>query len=127
MRARTMLTLDYIESESILRLSGFTPADARRLMDACLALSQNQASHALHTQPWVRALDGVTLTMRVKTWNQDVLTVGPRAFEWSLTAGAWDNVAGLIEPFCESASNGFQWLNQASGDAEVLLSPQGDW
>jgi hypothetical protein len=122
-----MLTLDYIESEPILRLSGFTLADARRLMDACLAMSRNEAPFSLHAQPWVRAQDGLMLTLRVKTWNQDIRAVGPRTFEWSLTAGAWDNVAGLIEPFCESGSHGFQWLNQARDDAEVLLSPQGEW
>jgi hypothetical protein len=39
--------------------------------------------------------------------------------EWTLTAARWSNVAGLAEPFCETAhANTYQWL---SDDGKISL------
>jgi hypothetical protein len=48
------------------------------------------------------------------------------AFWWELTPGAWDNVAGLLAPFSQADSAGFQWLD-CCGDIKVLVSLDGCW
>jgi hypothetical protein len=55
-----------------------------------------------------------------------VLQVGPASFECGFTAGAWDNVAGLVEPFT-AGGGGFQWLAGSPGEASLLLTASGQW
>jgi hypothetical protein len=63
----------------------------------------------------------------VRSWDQSVVQLsGDSQFECGYTAGTWDNVAGLVEPFTVSGA-GFQWLAGAPGDAALLLSASGSW
>jgi hypothetical protein len=52
-----------------------------------------------------------------------VVKIGTNAFECGFTAGSWDNVAGLIEPFA-SGINGFQWLAHVPGEAALLFGEE---
>ena len=56
--------------------------------------------------------------------DQAVVRVGPSNFECGFTARTWDNVAGLVEPFCKDLK-GYQWLVRSPGDADVLMSASG--
>ena len=49
----------------------------------------------------------------------------PNEFSCGLTAGMWDNVVGLIEPFAHGAG-GFQWLAGGPGEAALLLTAAND-
>ncbi len=42
------------------------------------------------------------------------------------TTETWRNIEGLVEPFCEATTQGFQWLTEG-GDASLLLSTDGAW
>jgi hypothetical protein len=74
------------------------------------------------------SIDGCQLSAIAAKWNRGVLRSGSsNEFEWHLTANTWDNVAGLLEPFCVGDSkDGFQWIGSA-GDIEVLVTRDGKW
>ena len=50
---------------------------------------------------------------------------GPRSatawFEWVLSPDGWSNVEGLLEPFTESDTSGFQWLTNRGRVAVLIL------
>jgi hypothetical protein len=50
--------------------------------------------------------------------------VAPGAFACVLSEEAWDNMAELVEPLCESAAQGYQWLI-GSPRISLLLSRDG--
>ena len=52
--------------------------------------------------------------------------VTPQVFECALGREDWDNIAALLEPFCESDLTGFQWLVD-KGEIRLLFSCDGKW
>jgi hypothetical protein len=49
------------------------------------------------------------------------------AFQWKRSLEAWDQIAGLMEPFVvKSTGGGFQYLNDAEGP-EVIYSTRRAW
>jgi hypothetical protein len=94
----------------LIRLYDFTQAQARQLHAAfaCLATGATERIE-VHQLPFVEAVGNCRLTLTRSGRDQAVIQVGRLAeFECRFTAGTWDNVAGLAEPFAEGA-NGFQW------------------
>ena len=126
------MKLEFLSDESsvcpLIRLYDFTPAEAAQLLAAVTALADLRAQRvAIHELPGVEPVGGCRLTLRVRSWDQGVtLRTAPADFEYGLIAGTWDNVAGLVAPFTESAG-GFQWLDNASSEVRLLLSPDGSW
>jgi len=125
------MTLDYLYDGStgyrLLRLYDFTPAEAGRLLATVAALRSEAVERVeVHRLPFVAALGNCRLTLVRRAWDQAVVRVGPSAFECGFTAGTWDNVAGLGEPFAAGAA-GFQWLAESPGEAALLISVSGEW
>ena len=126
------MTLDYLANGSpdcpLLRLYAFTPAEARQLRDAVTTLATGTAKRVeVHRLPFVEAIGGCRLTLVVQRWDGAVVRRGePAEFECGFTAGTWENVEYLIEPF-EQEANGFQWLAGVPGEAQLLLSVSGGW
>jgi hypothetical protein len=58
--------------------------------------------------------------------NQGVRQAQALKFDCVLTPDGWSNVEGLLEPFCESNTTGFQWLTH-DGRIALLISPNGQW
>ena len=111
----------------LLRLHNFSPPEAEQLLAAVSRLASGAAERVeVHQLPFVEPVGGCRLALVRWPWDQAVLRVGPSAFQCGLTAGTWDNVAGLIEPFAENAG-GFQWLAGSPGEASLLLSVSGQW
>jgi hypothetical protein len=83
---------------------------------------------AVHDLPDVEALAGCQLVLEVGTQDLGVIPGrSPNSFRCILRDASWDNVAGLIEPFCEPGpSGGFQWLSDES-KVSLLLSRDGHW
>jgi hypothetical protein len=113
----------------LIRLYDFTPAEAGDLRGAVSELASEAVQRIeVHGLPFVDPVGGCELALVRKSWDQGVLRAGTSKFECGFTAGTWDNVAGLIEPFAEaSASFGFQWLAESTGEAALLLSVSGRW
>jgi hypothetical protein len=126
------MQLEYLATGSpdcpLLRLYDFTTLEARQLHAAIASLATEAAEHVeIHQLPFVKVVGGCRLTLVLSTRDQAVISKGPLPdFECRFTAGTWDNVAGLVEPFAVSA-RGFQWLAGVPGEISVLLSASGEW
>ncbi len=111
----------------LIRLFDFTPAEAARLGAAITALAAGYTERvAIHDLPGAVQVGGCELVLLRRPWDQAVVQVGPSAFECGFTAGAWDDVAGRVEPFA-AGGNGYQWLAGIPGEASLLLSASGEW
>ena len=125
------MQLDFLPHGSpdcpLIRLFDFTPNEARQLEELVSDLATGRVrSVALHELNWLIAAGEIELTFRTQGWDQDIIKIGPNAFECGLTTVTWENVAGLIEPFTES-SDGCQWLSSGPGEAKLLFSVSGQW
>jgi hypothetical protein len=106
----------------LVRLFAFTDAEAESLALAIGDLSMGLRERVeMNELPGVVAVGQCRLTLVRSAWDQNLVQSGPLALEVRLTAGTWDNVAGLMRPIAEG-SQGFQWL--AGG---LLISRDGKW
>jgi hypothetical protein len=111
----------------LLRLYQFTPAEAAQLFAALTRLASGTIPQvAVHELQDVDTVGGCRLTLLLRSWDQAIRRTGLAEFECALTAGTWDHVAGLVEPFARG-SDGFQWLAGTPGEAALLLSTSGQW
>ena len=125
------MKLEFIASGArdcpLIRFYEFSRPEAQRLRELLKALLDgSQKSVALDEQPGIEPIQGCRLTARLGELDQGVRQTGPSSFGWSLTSSGWDNIEGLLEPFCESDSAGFQWLTN-TGNISLLLSRNGTW
>jgi hypothetical protein len=123
--------LEYLPEGSpdcpLLRLFAFTSAEAGALKSAVADMAKRRAEPiAVHEMPGVFAVNGCKLVLRVQERDGAVVQTGLMAFECGFTAGTWDNVAGLLEPFANESS-GYQWLAGTPGEARLLISANGEW
>jgi hypothetical protein len=81
---------------------------------------------AVHAEAWVESVGGCRLALRRGTRNQGVREVDPLNFECVLSSGGWSNVEGMLNPFCDSRTAGFQWLTR-EGTVSLLISQTGQW
>jgi hypothetical protein len=111
----------------LVRVYDFSPDEVDRLCAALSALaSGEQQSSAVHALPGCEAVSGCRLVLRCGSKDKGLVQLPAlAAFECVLTAGSWDNVAGLIEPFL-GGGGGHQWV-VTSGDAKWLVSTDGRW
>jgi len=127
------MKLEYLPAGSLdcplVRLYDFDTSEAVKLRDVVCQLSNwSVDTIVIHDLPFVEPIDSCRLTMRVSKRNHGVsVLLAPSTLVCALSQCYWDNVVGLIEPFCEiRAEHGYQWLDD-SGDISLLLSPSGDW
>jgi hypothetical protein len=111
----------------LIRLYEFNQAEARSLRNLVRSLATGEAdSVALQGEVWAESVGGCKLTLRRGTRNQGVREVDPLSFECVLSSGGWRKVEGLIDPFCDSHTAGFQWLTR-EGSVPLLVSQSGQW
>ncbi len=111
----------------LIRISGDEPGVCLRLKRVFERLAQGGCGeYSLAEVEGVEPVRGCRLVARAGERDRGIIRQAGDGYEWVLTPGTWDNVAGLIEPFCSPGAAGYQWLHQA-GDVRVLLSPTGDW
>jgi uncharacterized protein (DUF433 family) len=94
-----------------------------------LDLIVEQYENGVTPEGMVRAYDTLALAdvhAVICTRRTAVRKTGPSKFACGFSAGMWDNLAGLVEPFMESASRS-QRLADMPGEAAVLLSASGQW
>jgi len=125
------MLLDHLPDGSqdcpLIRLYHFTQNEIKHLASQVEELAAERISRIeVHDLNYVTAIDECQLRFCLRNWDQAVLKTGPNSFQCGFTAGTWDNVVGLIEPFFTGA-NGFQWLAGMPGEAMLLLSPSGEW
>jgi hypothetical protein len=125
------MKLEFLASGSsdcpLIRLYEFDLPQIDALQQIALRLTRDStAVVALHSEAGIQQMNGCKLTLRQGERDHGVEQSAERTFEWTLTKGAWLDVAALIQPFRQPESKGYQWLNRA-GRIAVLLSHDGGW
>lgn len=128
-----MLQLEFLPSGCtdcpLLRISGDDPSACTQLMVAFQSLASGRSERiCINDLPGIESVGGCRLTAVISNQNRGVVQVGDsKAFKWAMTAAAWENNAGLIEPFAtQHRMQSYQWLD-SPGEIAVVLSPSGQW
>lgn len=130
------MKMEYLPDGSVdcplVRLYEFDQQQAVWLRAVFMSLaSSTNKDVSLHDESLVEAVDGCELVLRlgaksIGVWRKKRLWGKGIHLECTLTSGGWENVASLMEPFCEGDLNGYQWLDE-NGPVSLLLSPGGRW
>ncbi len=130
------MLLEYLEDadarvdKRVLLLYEFTPDGVETLRDAIDQLSRERSGDEprVDALPGVVAVDGSSLTATVGDVDLGVEPVagGGRQFLCVLTAGGWQRVCGLLEPFLHADGQGFQYLSE-EGTVEWIISHHRGW
>jgi hypothetical protein len=124
------MRLDFLPEGSpdcpLVRLSGFDPAEAGQLHEVLAGLASGEIDRVdVHELPFIEPIGGCRLVLSVDWWDRGIIRGdSPEDLACGLTAEAWDDIAGLVEPFAKGAI-GFQWLTRQG--ASWLISAGGDW
>lgn len=111
----------------LLRLFSFTSEGARDQRNLLYDLSSGTVKRlSLHKQPGIQSIDHCELDLCLGQKDKGVRQVSAATFECVLAPLSWDNMAGLVEPFCQANSTGYQWLCEKSG-IKPLLTHDGRW
>ena len=118
---------DASDDTPLVRLYAFDVVEASNLRNAFADLAtESTVSLELHNVDFIDAINDCRLTLMVHRWDQGLMKIGePATFRCALSAGTWDNIEGLTEPFTQPGDHGFQWLNDT--DTPLLLSSDGRW
>ena len=125
------MKLEYVPGGSpecpLIRLYDCGQSEAKQLRELVKSLANgDQKDVALHNEEWVESVGGCSLSLRRGNWNQGIRQSQTLGFECVLSSDGWSNMEGLLEPFSESNTTGFQWLTNG-GRVALLISPSGKW
>ncbi len=121
-----LLVGDSLE-DPIVRFSGFSVEEAKSIGESLRQLARDEiAGIEIHDLPCVEVVGNFRLLFRIAYADRGIRFLDSHTIEFALTAEAWGDVAGLVEPF-ESGSHGYQWLFHAPGCPSILMSADGDW
>jgi hypothetical protein len=123
--------LEYIHGGSkdrpLIRLYEFSTAEIASLRALLQSLARGSlTSVALHELEGVKAIRSCQVTLRLGRRDEGMRADKTDHFECVLTSMKWDNIMGLLEPFSQSNSTGFQWLD-TGGPISLLISRDGRW
>ncbi len=111
----------------LIRLYEFERAEVHQLRDLVKALSIGSRDNVpVHKEPGVEAVGSCQLHLRLGTNDQGIRQTRTGQFECVLSSSTWEKIEGLLQPFCESDTGGFQWLSE-HGDIALLISRDGEW
>lgn len=120
------MKLEYLADGSddcpLIRLFEFTPAEVQELRKLVRSLASGERqSVTLQHEAWAEPIGGCQLSLRRGNREQGVRQMELLKFECVLSSNEWSNVEGLLAPFCESDTAGFQWLTH-DGKVPLLIS-----
>ena len=111
----------------LIRLYSFTRAEVLRLREIVDQLVAERIQViALHDELGIKAIGGCHLELRLGKRDEGVVQPAPLQLECILSDEGWLDVSELMQPFCETNANGFQWLVR-KGPISLLLSVDGKW
>lgn len=126
------MKLEYVtdgpNDSGLIRLYDYVSSEVQELRKLTGELASGSRQRiSLNEEIWVVAVGGCKLILRRGERNSGVRQLGSALdFECELSADGWNNVEGLLEPFCTSSSTGFQWLTN-QGKISFLISLSGKW
>ncbi len=111
----------------LIRLYEFNQSEVRQLRQLVKSMvSGGLQDVALQNEVWVEPVGGCCLSLRRGNRDQGIRQSRTLQFECVLSPDGWSNVEGLLEPFSQSQTFGFQWLTHDAGVA-LLISRSGQW
>lgn len=124
------MKLEYLATGSpdcpLIRLFSFDSSEAQKLRNLVAMLSTRSSPQLdLNEHLSIQAVGGCSLSLRTGNQDEGIRRCGPTSFECVLTTNGWEQVEGLLAPFCESAT-GYQWLID-TGTIRLLISVTGKW
>lgn len=125
------MKLEFLRSGSpdcpLLRLFAFDQLQAAQFRDLCreLAAGKREALGIPDDFP-ADSMAGCRLKLKCAGAGNGIRQLSLSTFECVLNQTDWDNIAGLVDPFCESEAEGYQWLVK-TGQISLLLSHDGIW
>lgn len=107
------------------------PAAVTSLSNALRRLSESSESRlAIHELPGFSSVAGCRLFASRSGTDIGVKMIqSPNQFECFLRALSWENIVGLLEPFCHKeniTTRRFQYLDE-NGDIRLLISTERAW
>ena len=125
------MKLEYLPDGSadcpLIRLFDFDQSEVQRLRQLVKSLvAGDRQDVALQNEEWVKPVGECCLNLRRGNCNQGVRRAEALKFECVLSPDGWSNVEGLLEPFCESNTSGFQRLTH-DGRIALIISQTGQW
>ena len=114
------------------RIFGADPSGAVYLTEAFGQLADGLTEMiAVHELPGIEPIGECRFIARVGDEDRGLqASRAPGLYDMVLTPPGWDQVTGLVEPFCEPAHGDthFQWLSE-SGEVKLLIttSETGEW
>jgi hypothetical protein len=111
----------------LIRLCDYSQSDVHALSKIASELATGPRKQiALQSESWVVSVGGCKLIPQRGERDFGIRQAAPLNFECELSADGWNNVEGLLEPFCNPATTGFQWLT-SQGRISFLISNNGQW
>ena len=111
----------------LIRLYSFSRAETLRLKQIADQLSSGTLRQvALHEEAGVEPINRIQLFLEVGNRDQGIVQNTPESFNCILSVRGWLEVSFLLQPFCQSETNGFQWLVD-KGPISLLISKKGTW
>lgn len=125
------MKVEYLANEltdrPLIRLYEFNQTEVRQLRQFVRSLVAGDRERvALQNEAWAEPVGGCCLSLRRSDRDQGVRQMAPLQFECLLTSDGWSNVEGLLDPFVDSNTAGFQWLTH-DGTVSLLISQSGQW
>ena len=111
----------------LVRLYEYVPGEVRELEGIARKLAARACEQiSLQGEKWIVPVDDCRLTLQWGDGDFGVRRVGPLSFECELTVDGWRSVVSLLEQFCNSKTQRFQWLTQ-QGRISFLISLDGQF
>lgn len=125
------MKIDYLKEGSrdcpLIRLTAFQNEEIVQLCSLCSALALGVARNIhLQNYSWVELIGGIELVLRRANTDKGIQEpdMGYQ-FTLDLTAEAWLEIEGKLEPFIKDRT-GYQWLSE-QGPISLLISANGSW
>ena len=125
------MKLEYLadgpDNSGLIRLYGYNQTEVHELRKIAGELATGARERiSLDGESWIEPVRNCRLCLRRGSRNAGVRPLGSLNFECVLSPDGWDNFEGLLEPFCDSKTAGFQWLS-SQGKISLLISHSGQW
>ena len=125
----TEINPDFPEDE-LIRLYDFDQTEARKFQDVIdQEILKKGNSIDLTTLNFIHRVN-CSLTLKLGDQDLGVQKIKNDKFDCELTNSSYREMIGLIQPFVDEDSNGYQWLYDIDpkiSKTELLFSPGGTW
>lgn len=114
-------------SNQLLRLLDFDPSQARMFKDAIQTkIIEGKGELELSSLKFIESINCL-MTLRISNDDEGITTEDKVNFFCNLSIEGYKKMVYLIEPFCNSDKNGYQWLYDLDCPIDFLFSPGGTW